>query len=120
MLLLFANTATCSCVHHAAEYGHLDAIKLMQELMGMDIDIDAPDRHQWYCTRDVCARTGSTSLGGAESRDVTQEPPHFPHPPRTPLFNAASNGHVEVIRHLAKAGASVNNLSERGRTPLHM
>jgi len=39
---------------------------------------------------------------------------------RTPLFNAASNGHVETMQHLIKSGANVAATSANGRTALHM
>jgi len=37
-----------SCVHHAAEYGRVEVIKELQLLLGMELDIDAPDNHGWY------------------------------------------------------------------------
>lgn len=35
------------CVHHAAEYGRVEVIQALQDLMGMDLDIDAPDNYGW-------------------------------------------------------------------------
>ena len=52
-----------SAVHHAAEYGHVEPIRMMQKLYGADLDIDAEDTVGWYaigCT--VCA--GSTVCSG--------------------------------------------------------
>lgn len=39
---------------------------------------------------------------------------------RTPLFNAASNGKLDAVKHLLKSGANKAALSSKGRTALHM
>ena len=39
-----------SAVHHAAEYGHVEPIRMMQKLYGADLDIDAEDTVGWYAT----------------------------------------------------------------------
>lgn len=38
---------------------------------------------------------------------------------RTPLFNAATGGHVDTVRHLLASGATVNISDTNGRTALH-
>lgn len=38
---------------------------------------------------------------------------------RTPLHNAANNGHIEVVKHLIKKEADVNVVDKYGRSPLH-
>lgn len=73
-----------TALHHAAEFGRLDVIKVLQEVMEMDLDVDPDDNYGW-----------------------------------TPLFNAATNNYVDVMRHLLRSGAHINEVSTRGRSALH-
>ncbi len=45
--VLFDVVAPLSAVHHAAEYGHVEPIRVMQKLYGADLDIDAEDTAGW-------------------------------------------------------------------------
>ncbi len=38
----------------------------------------------------------------------------------TPMYIAAQNGHVEIVRVLLEAGADANKADEIGRTPMHV
>lgn len=36
-----------TALHHAAEFGHLEVIKVLQEVMGLDLDVDPDDNYGW-------------------------------------------------------------------------
>jgi len=73
-----------TAVHHACEFGQLEVLTTLQDVCGLDLDIDGDDNYGW-----------------------------------TPLYNAATNAHGEVVRALLAAGAAVNEPTKRGRTVLH-
>ena len=47
-------------MHHAAEYGQVDVIKALQEVMDMDLDIDPPDNYGWCVCVFIAPGSGCT------------------------------------------------------------
>jgi ankyrin repeat protein len=96
------------------EWGSLDQAK-RSHLISWIIDLSA----EWYCSNIIeAARRGLVQrvkafLANGADRDAVEHV-HM----RPPINWAACNGHVEVVKVLAQAGANLNGPNRNGETPL--
>lgn len=84
-----------SPIHLAADLGHLQCLKIMLEVDGVDVNAKTKDRIQ-----DVSARTKEKE--------------------QTSLHLAADSGYADCLDLLLDKGAYVNVRNGRGQTPLHL
>lgn len=105
-----------SAVHHAAEYGHVEPIRVMQKLYGADLDIDAEDTAGWRPLFNAAANGNLDVLShliasGAQVDAVDNLG-------RTALHCAASGGHTQAVATLLAAGLDPTIADKSGWTAL--
>jgi hypothetical protein len=112
-----ADGAGYTSMHHAAEYGQCEVIKLLMDMMGDQIAVDAKDKHGWTplmsaaasgmtdaCTllKSLGADVGATSTSG-----------------RNALHWAASKGHEETVKYLLSQKMDPNVTDNAGWAALN-
>lgn len=103
-----------AAIHYAAEYGHIDVVKLLLD-SGVKVAVPGPDRKTLL---HIAAAKGNFELvqflveNGAKvlARDKFK---------RTPLLLACKNGNLRVASYLLQQGSLFDDPDSSGNTPLH-
>ncbi|KAK3529075.1 hypothetical protein QTP70_016513 [Hemibagrus guttatus] len=108
---------TCSTVALAARRGES---RLLQRLLRKGHSVDVKDNRGWCALHEAAAEGHAQCvrllLNTSDScEDYVNS---LTHSSETPLYFAAKNGHLRAARHLIRAGADLNKMSDDRTSPL--
>lgn len=103
-----------SPIHYAAANGHTDIVSL---LLARGVNVNLKDKDLWTPLAHAAARGQDLMVQLFLSRSDTSIDIHDKYR-RTPLLQAAREGHLEIVKMLLGSGSDPNSEDQDGMTPL--
>jgi len=112
-----ADGAGYTCLHHAAEYGQVEVIKLLAEMLPQQLALDAKDKHGW--TPLICAAATGMTDACTALKSLGCDMGATTNCGRTALHWASSKGHEETTKYLITQKMDANAIDRSGWTALN-